>query len=172
MYNKALQTGSLWICLFIFCFTQAQVVSDSISQEKIESYYEARPNHPNRLEDYGWALNVGYSYMNTHTGYVGINYVNFNFLPVTVGVGGYYGSFNGDFKFIPAIDLSSATFYGVYTTVSTKHINPGIQLNGFNYFWIRVGYSWSFDDSVNIKGPTFGLHFFLNLKGDFNRPIL
>lgn len=111
--------------------------------------------------------NIGYSYMSTNAGYLGVDYLdnadgrkNNSF---SVGGGIYLGSFNNDFKIIPALNLSySKDLLLTNVVISPKHINPSIGLNMINILWIKGGYSFSFDSKTNIKGFTFGINLLLN----------
>lgn len=119
----------------------------------------------------GIALNLGYSYIHTNSGYIGAEYA-YRFAPenwhgISAGAGTYYGSFNKDFKFIPEAHLTySYTLLLGEFSVTPYNINPSIGINGMNMFRLKVGYSWETGNkNKGMKGITFGVNYLLGTKG-------
>ncbi|WP_128330911.1 hypothetical protein [Apibacter sp. HY039] len=129
----------------------------------------------------GIALNLGYSYVNTNTGYFGGEYgYRFNSIDwtgITIGAGAFMGNFNREFKFIPEahVTYSHAILLGEFS-ITQHNINPSIGLHLFNLMRLKVGYSWKMgNENVRMQGITFGLNVLLGSSGfydDFNLKVV
>ncbi len=123
----------------------------------------------------GVALNLGYTYINTNAGYIGAEYA-YRFNPknwngMSVGAGAYYGSFNGNFKFIPSANLtySNEGLLGEFV-ISPYHVNPSIGINFLNMMRVKAGYSWKLGhENVNMTGVTFGINLLIGTKGFYDK---
>ncbi len=121
----------------------------------------------------GVALNLGYTYINTNTGYVGGEYTHWltssdrYWHGISAGAGTYYGSFNGNFKFGPTANLTYIhTIFLSEFSISPYHINPNIGLNFFNIARLKAGYSWKLGhENINMTGITFGVNFLFGTHG-------
>jgi hypothetical protein len=131
-------------------------------------------NRINAQSHQGVALNFGYTYINTNAGYIGGEYAYrsdpYNWKGIAIGIGAYYGSFNGNFKFIPETHLTySNTLILGELSASPYNINPSIGINGMNIVRLKVGYSWKLGhENISMTGITFGINFLLGTKGFYD----
>ncbi len=122
----------------------------------------------------GIAVNLGYNYINTNAGYIGGEYA-YRFDPnnwhgMSIGAGAYYGSFNGNFKFIPAANLTyTNTLFLTEFSITPYNINPSIGFNFLNMIRLKGGYSWKLGhENVNMTGVTFGINLLIGTKGFYD----
>jgi hypothetical protein len=121
-------------------------------------------------QSHGVALNLGYTYINTNAGYIGGEYAYRSDQGIAIGIGTYYGSFNGNFKFIPEAHLNySNTLILGELSASPYNINPSIGINVINMIRLKVGYSWKLGhENVSMTGVTFGINFLLGTEGFYD----
>lgn len=123
----------------------------------------------------GTSANLGYSYLGTNTGYVGGEYT-YRIDPgkwqgISFGVGTHFGSFNGDFKFIPEAHVSySKSIFFTDFSATPHNLNPNVGLHFANFFRLKFGYSWEIGNKdYEIKGFTLGINFLLGTLGSYDK---
>ena len=113
-----------------------------------------------------FALNLGYDYMQKHTGYVGAEYrIDSNLQehtahgPFTIGIGSYLYGENGKFSVAPEVHLNKTWkhFISAEISASTKNLKPSIGLTFFNLARLQFGYSFPIKQS-DFKGFSVGFH--------------
>lgn len=113
-----------------------------------------------------FALNLGYDYMQKHTGYLGAEYrIDSNLQehtshgPFNIGIGTYLYGQNGKFTVTPEIHLNKTWKHFIVTEISasTKNIKPSIGLTFFNLARLQFGYSFPIKES-DFEGFSVGFH--------------
>ncbi len=113
-----------------------------------------------------FALNLGYDYMQKHTGYVGAEYrIDSNQQehrshgPFNIGIGTYLYGQNGKFTATPEIHLNKTWKHFIVTEISAsaRNIKPSIGLTFFNLARLQFGYSFPVKQS-DFKGFSVGFH--------------
>ncbi|MDO5522736.1 MAG: hypothetical protein Q4G48_01670 [Bacteroidia bacterium] len=113
-----------------------------------------------------FALNLGYDYVQKHTGYVGAEYridsnrpEHTSHGPLNVGIGTYLYGQNGKFMATPEIHLNKTWKHFIITelSASTKNIKPSIGFTFFNLARLQFGYSFPLNQS-DFKGFSVGFH--------------
>lgn len=114
--------------------------------------------------EFGFALTGGYFFNRVSLGYIGLDmgfspyrkypYSGKKVDQVILGVGIYIGSFKGETKAIPTLNLTYSTggvaLLDLGIAASQYHVNPYVGLNLANYIKIHAGYSFGFK-SINDK---------------------
>ncbi len=111
------------------------------------------------------ALNLGYDYMQKHSGFVGVDYrIDGNegenkHGPLNIGLGTYLYGENGKFALSPEAHLTKTWKHFLLTeiSVSTKNVKPSVGLTFFNLAHLKFGYSFPFRGS-DFKGFSLGFH--------------
>ncbi len=109
-----------------------------------------------------FALNLGYDYMQVHTGFLGVEYRidrNLSHGPLTIGTGTYLYGENGKFAPLPEIHLNKTWKHFIITEISasTKNIKPSVGFTFFNLARLQFGYSIPIQQS-DIEGFSIGFH--------------
>ncbi|MDH6307438.1 hypothetical protein M2451_000587 [Dysgonomonas sp. PFB1-18] len=147
-----------------------------IPDQESSSMYVMAPQesqHRDFSPEFGFALTGGYLYNRVSLGYIGLDmgfspyqkypYSGKRVDQVILGLGIYIGSFNGETKAIPTLNLTYSTggagLLDLGIAASQYHVNPYVGLNFANYIKIHTGYSFGFK-SINdkrLKGFTIGI---------------
>ncbi len=113
-----------------------------------------------------FALNLGYDYMQAHTGFLGVDYrldrnlqEHTSHGPLVVGMGAYLYGENGKFSPIPELHLNKTWKHFIITEISasTKNIKPGMGITFFNLARLQFGYSFPIQQS-DLRGFSVGFH--------------
>ena len=113
-----------------------------------------------------FALNLGYDYMQKHTGFLGAEYridgnsqQHASHGTLNIGVGTYLYGQNGKFSIAPEIHLNKTWKHFIVTEISasTKNIKPSVGLTFFNLARLQFGYSFPINASDFI-GFSVGFH--------------
>ena len=112
-----------------------------------------------------FALNVGYGYMQKHTGFAGIDYrldgnsPKNSHGPLNIGAGAYLYGENGKFALAPEVHLNKTWKHFIVTEISasTKNIKPSVGVTFFNLAHLKFGYSFPVNNSA-FNGFFVGFH--------------